>query len=88
MNGNTLRMVGKWAQSRVASGEEPPWTYHKLQQLAEISLELAQGMDAAINLDTDTLPVEETAALPQAENIVQLESFRAAQNSGDVILPA
>lgn len=56
MDKKTLELVGEWAQSRVASGEEPPWTFHKLKTLAEISMELAEGMSATVAFEPKEAP--------------------------------
>jgi len=46
MKKEILVEVGEWARRRVDSGEEPPWTYHKLKQLAELVQEFAEGIEA------------------------------------------
>lgn len=86
MDENTLRTVGKWAQSKVDSGEEPPWTFHKLKQLAQITSELADGMDAAIMIETDRAERPKAPAL-LPENVIAIESFRSAQNAPEIALP-
>jgi len=48
MKKETLVKVGEWAQARIETGEEPPWTYHKLKKLAELARELAEGLDASM----------------------------------------
>ncbi len=87
MDKNTLKSVGEWAQSRVDSGEEPPWTFYKLKQLAEISLELAGGMDASIGVD---IPAKDTQSAPQltGPNVVSIEAFRPVKTEPDFLLPA
>ena len=80
MDKDTLIMVGEWAKSRVASGEEPPWTFHKLKQLANITQDLAEGMCAIAIYD-------EGAPAPSADNVVQLEQFRPAATKSEVALP-
>ena len=47
MEKELLQKVGEWAQARVKSGEEPPWTYNKLKMLAELSLEFAQALESS-----------------------------------------
>lgn len=84
MDKNTLTKVGKWAQARVAEGQEPPWTYHKLKQLAELALELAEGMDATIAVDLPEISDVEEVSI--SADIVQLSDFR--QNSDQVVLPS
>ncbi len=63
--------VGAWAQARVDSGEEPPWTYHKLKQLAELAQELAAGLEAGVayapGMDMDE------AVQQVSDNIVKFE---------------
>lgn len=68
--------VSEWAQARVNSGEEPPWTFHKLKQLAELAQELAQGLESGmayapgLKAESDFVAKSET---PAAENIVKFE---------------
>lgn len=84
MDKNTLQMVGEWAKSRVASGEEPPWTFHKLKQLAEIASELASGMEAVTYVEVDGASTQ----IQKSANIVQLENFRPQKTAPSVPLPA
>jgi len=83
MDKNTLTSVGKWAQSRVASGEEPPWTYNKLKELVQLTQDLADGMDstAVFHVDDD----KETSG--QDSNVVQIDKFRQRSVTDDVPLP-
>ena len=76
-------MVGTWAQSRVASGEEPPWTFHKLKQLVDITNDLIEGMDATAVFDESAAA---SALLP--ENVVQFDQFRSAKAGTDIAFPA
>lgn len=47
MEKTTLNSVGEWAQARIDSGEEPPWTLRKLQLLADLVQEFSSGFDAS-----------------------------------------
>ncbi len=87
MDKNTLQMVGTWAKSRVASGEEPPWTFHKLKQLADITETLAASMDAVVGIDTST-PHKAATCMDAGSNIVQIDSFRPPKSEPEVLLPA
>ena len=77
MDKHTLDMVADWAEARVKSGQEPPWTFQSLKTLMSITRELAAGMGA--NQETVS---EQGLALPQGDSqkpmadIVQLDSFR------------
>ena len=77
MDKATLEYVRDWAQARVDSGNEPPWTYHKLKDLTKLANELAAGMGASIT-KTDSLELQEhlETEFPQGENIVRLETAR------------
>ncbi len=91
MDKNTLTKVGKWAQTRVAEGQEPPWTYHKLKELAELALELAEGMDATAAMDlSDPYELDDVSELEDSEvggEVVQLDDFRKVSSEPDVNLP-
>jgi len=76
----TLHKVAEWAEERLSTGEEPPWTFQSLRTLASISRELAVGMSL-----TQERVSEQGVALPQDEypkqsgDIIQLDNFRSLQ---------
>ncbi len=88
MNKNTLELVSEWARDRVASGEEPPWTYHKLKQLAALAEEFAIGFENSIQFTPGLNTMEDEPQLSQRENVVSLERFRAAEETPFVNMPA
>jgi len=77
MKKETLVKVGEWAQARIETGEEPPWTYHKLKKLAELARELAEGLDASMayapGLRPDAEILDVTRPKVSSENIVRFE---------------
>jgi len=77
MNQMTLEKLANWAETRVRTGKEPPWTEKSLSDLAVIARELAKGMNTVITLE-DSLELEQRLenVHPQSENIVELDSFR------------
>ncbi len=85
MNKEKLIELGEWADARVNSGEEPPWTFYKLKQLAELAYEFAEGIDANFaftpGLQLDDEPVFEL----KGENVVRLQTPPRPQSSN---LPA
>lgn len=92
MDKNTLLQVGEWAQSRVASGEEPPWTFHKLKLFAEIANDLASGMEAVATLND----VSTDMSVPHNSNgertdtnakIIRMDNFRATRAKDELVLP-
>lgn len=87
MDKNTLNTVGEWAQGRVASGEEPPWTYHKLKLFAEIAKDLANGMDVVAthveNVEAKRANDDGTPA-----KVIQMEDFRPTQRNEELVLPS
>jgi hypothetical protein len=90
MNKDTLLQVGTWAKSRVASGEEPPWTYHKLQQLADLAFDIAEGMDSTFAFDPTKPPADTPVQGPVevSENVVSLATFRSPDGPIEVQLPS
>ena len=86
MNKETLTSVGIWAQDRVASGEEPPFTFHKLKQLVDITNFLVEGMDATAVFQPQ--PAQAAALTPLPENVVQFESFRSEKPESEFALPS
>jgi len=63
MDQDTLYKVRDWAEARIASGEEPPWTYFKLEKLAELTRELGEGLEWTAALD----PSKEKASGPGSD---------------------
>jgi len=88
MNKNTLELVSEWARDRVASGEEPPWTYHKLKQLAALAEEFALGLENSVQytpgLKSEDVSIDEV----QSENVVSIERFRPAEETPFINMPA
>ena len=77
MNHATLEKLANWAETRINTGKEPPWTEKSLGDLVVIARELARGMNAVITLE-DSLELEQRqeSVHPQSENIVELDNFR------------
>lgn len=89
MDKATLDEVRAWAKARVDSGKEPPWTYHNLVTLANITKELSAGLDAAKQTETVPLLQEYQAERPEQEDkIVRLSTLRSRPDDEDrVALP-
>lgn len=78
MDKQTLDNVADWADSRVNSGQEPPWTFQSLKKLSLIARELSAGMSAnlqRVSEQGEALSVEDSPR-PMAD-IVQLDNFRS-----------
>jgi len=84
MDVETLHKLAAWADARIASGAEPPWTYTKLSSLSDICTELAAGMGATTRMESPQ-PEGELADNyhPGAENIVALDKFRPRRAAPD-----
>lgn len=89
MDKATLEEVRAWAKARVDSGKEPPWTYHNLVTLANITKELAAGFEAATQTENVPLLQEYQAERPEQEDkIVRLSTLRSRPDDDDqVALP-
>jgi len=78
MDKATLDEVSAWAKARVDSGQEPPWTYHNLVTLANITKELAAGLEAAKRTENVPLLAEyHSGSREQEDKIVRLSSLRS-----------
>ncbi len=86
MDKNTLQKVGEWAHSRVASGEEPPWTFHKLKLLAELAMELSDGLEAGVAY-TPGLLSDEDKSVAALDNIVEISDFKPKEQDPFANLP-
>ena len=85
MDRQTLEQVSAWAQKRVDSGKEPPWTFSSLQTLAEIAGELAEGMPKTAASQMACAPSQTGRVQddPQsAGQVVTLDTFRSRRASG------
>ena len=84
--------VGAWAQARVDSGEEPPWTFHKLRQLAELATELAEGLDASTvytpGMEVDGRVKQAEQQPDIADNVVRFERHTPPVSTPPANLPA
>jgi len=77
MDKETLDKVAEWANQRVESGHEPPWTYNKLKKLAELAIQLSKGMEVAIKMECSQQSYElQETDLQQQGNIIRLSSAR------------
>lgn len=77
MDRKTLDSVATWAEARVNTGSEPPWTEQPLIELATLARQLSQGIGTTITLSNSLQCDElEENVHPQSGNIVQLDSFR------------
>ena len=75
MDRATLDKVTAWAEQRLASGEEPPWTYFKLEKLAELTRDLSQGLAQTAVYD----PVREKAIAQESAELQQACSGPGAE---------
>lgn len=73
MNKEKLIELGEWAQARVKSGEEPPWTFQKLKQLSELAFEFADGMDTNFAFTPGLETTSEEKPNFSGDNIVRLQ---------------
>lgn len=84
MDKKTLLEVNEWAQNRIDSGEEPPWTLQKLKLLANLSGEFADGFES-----TKTFcPGLRTALKKRVENVVALQVLTKVEDDPFVNMPA
>lgn len=84
MDKQTLETVADWAEERVNSGQEPPWTFQSLKTLISLTRELAAGMEAnvkTVNEQGLELPQDDSPTLKA--DIIQLDSFRPRPSETD-----
>lgn len=85
----TLTQAIEWANERLRSEAEPPWSYYRLMQLREAATELVAGMNATMQ-PTDDSPGSEgrpASASQQGADIVQLDTAPHHRRSGKIPLP-
>lgn len=76
MDIESLQDMAAWARERVVSGEEPPWTFEKLNQLNQICAELAASMQST------------SASFPVQDMPIQMENRPEAVPMMGVVAPA
>lgn len=53
-----LERVRDWANEKLATGEEPPWSFYQHMKLVEALDEILRGMDAVTPLPEDSPEAE------------------------------
>ncbi len=84
----SLDDVLEWVESKLLSGQEPPWARKEYSQLKESVLKIQKGRESVVLMED--LPESEShqeSAHQQAENILQLDTFRHRRAENQVILP-
>jgi len=89
MDKQTLDSLADCAETRVNSGQEPPWTYQSLKTLISITRELSAGMRASVErVNAQGLEEPQDGNRTQEADIVQLDSFRSRHvGKGSLQLP-
>ena len=77
-----------WAQERLRSGAEPPWTYYRLMQLVEAVESLTAGARAVTPTgcsQQEQRPRDDIP--PQGENIYRLDIAQSRRAEQQVQMP-
>ena len=65
-----------WANERLRSGAEPPWSYYRLMQLREAATELLEGMRAMQPMEgSQESPSHSASETPPSASVLRLEPF-------------
>ncbi len=84
----SLDEVLDWVESKLSSGQEPPWARQEYTKLKEVVMKIQKGRESIILLeDLQKLESQTENAPQQAENIVALDSFRRRPSDEPVCLP-
>jgi len=87
MDKQTLDSVADWAETRVNSGQEPPWTFQSLKKLSLLARELSAGMCANVEMVNEQGVAQPVDGNPTpTADIVQLDSFRSRPSQSDSLL--
>jgi hypothetical protein len=83
-----LKRAIDWANERLRSGAEPPWSYYRLMQLKEAAAELLEGMRSTQPMEgsQESLPHSASEIQPSA-SVLQLDTARRHQPGSPVRLP-
>lgn len=83
-----LAAAREWAQERLRSGTEPPWTYYRLMQLIEAIDSLINGANAVSHTGHSQQLAEPQDAHPRQEgNIYRLENAQSRRDDPPIHLP-
>ena len=83
-----LGQVIDWAEKRLRNGAEPPWTYHKLKLLVEVSTDLLAGLEATAPMESlQPSELHQDDAHPQSGQIVRIDTARRHHDTLSVVLP-
>ena len=77
-----------WAEKRLRTGSEPPWTYYRLMQLKEAATELMSGLEATIPMESSQTSESHSATPhPQEDRIYRLDTARRHRDPKRPVLP-
>jgi len=62
MNRDELMRVREWADSKLATGDEPPWAWYRYMQLREALDAILQGASATRPMESSPQPVKRPGA--------------------------
>ena len=77
-----------WAEKRLRTGTEPPWSYYRLMQLKEAATELLAGIESTSptghSQQSESHPESDR---PQEAGIVRLDTARRHRDTERPVLP-
>lgn len=77
-----------WANDRLRSGAEPPWSYYRLMQLKEAATELLAGMRATQPMEgSQGSPPHSASETPPSASVLQLDTARRHRPGEPVRMP-
>lgn len=77
-----------WAEKRLRTGSEPPWTYYRLMQLKEAAVELLSGIEASTKTENLSQSAEHQGdVLPPEGSIVRIDTARRHRDKQRPVLP-
>lgn len=77
-----------WAEKRLRTGAEPPWSYYRLMQLKEAATELLAGLESTSPMESSPKAEEHPETDPPHEgHIVRLDTARRHRDKEHPVLP-
>ncbi len=84
-----LKMVKKWAESKVSTGQEPPWAWYQYMKLIETVVTIQKGRAAVTPISANSPRGEsrQRASRPKEGGVVRLDKPRRRRRNDDPPLP-
>jgi len=82
-----LGILRKWAEARIAAGNEPPWAWYQYMKLIETVAAIQTGRAAVTQAAGGSLAVQEVARGSKEDAVADIDTRRRRRRRGEPPLP-